>query len=316
MATNIMRTKSYMTQQEKDYLWPPLPLDAWKETYETLHMWTQVVGKVKLELCPFLNQWWEVGFSVTPRGLTTSLIPAPTGAFQVTFDFINHNLSIFTSDGKRKNLALMPRSVADFYQHFMAALNALGIQVKINTTPAEVENPIPFEQDHARNSYDPEYVNRWWRILVQVDKVFQQYRSYFIGKSSPILFYWGTFDLAESRYSGKPATPPPRANRIWRLSENQEMIESGFWPGSGKVQAPAFYSFTYPKPTGLENASIRPDAAHYNTGMGEFILLYDDVRKATLPEQTLLEFFQSTYEAGATLAHWNRQELEQQPPNL
>ncbi|HEX6477647.1 MAG TPA: DUF5996 family protein [Ktedonobacteraceae bacterium] len=316
MATNIISTKSNMTQEEKDYLWPLLPLDAWKKTYETLHMWTQVVGKVKLELCPFLNQWWEVGFPVTARGLTTSLIPSPTGAFQVTFDFINHNLSLLTSDGKRKNLALMPRSVADFYQHFMTALNALGIQVKINTMPSEVENPIPFEQDHTHNSYDPEYVNRWWRILVQVDKLFQQYRSYFIGKSSPVLFYWGTFDLAESRYSEKRATPPPGANRIVRLSENQETIESGFWPGSGKVQAPAFYSFTYPKPAGLENTLIHPNAAQYNTDMGEFILLYEDVRKATSPERALLEFFQSTYEAGATLAHWNRQGLEQQPPNL
>ena len=246
MATNIISTKSIMTQEEKEYLWPPLPLEAWKKTYETLHMWTQVVGKVKLELCPFLNQWWEVGFSVTAWGLTTSLIPSPTGAFQVTFDFINHNLSLCTSDGKRKNLALMPRSVADFYQHFMTALRALGIEVKINTTPSEVENPIPFEQDHTHNSYDPEYVNRWWRILVQVNKVFQHYRSYFIGKSSPVLFYWGTFDLAESRYSEKRVTPPPGANRIVRLSENQEVIESGFWPGSGKVRAPAFFSYTIP----------------------------------------------------------------------
>src|SRR5260370_28053763 len=175
MATNIISRKSTMTQEEKDYVWPTLPLEAWKKTYETLDMWTQVVGKVKLELWPFLNQWWEVGFSVTARGLTTSLIPSPTGAFQVTFDFINHNLSLFTSDGKRKNLALMPRSVADFYQHFMTALCALGIEVKINTTPSEVENPVPFAQATTPHSYDPEYVNRWCRILVQVNKVFQHY---------------------------------------------------------------------------------------------------------------------------------------------
>jgi hypothetical protein len=316
MATYTTSTKGAMTQEEKDYLWPPLPLDDWKKTYDTLHMWTQVVGKVKLELSPFLNQWWEVGFSVTAQGLTTSPIPSPMGAFQVTFDFINHNLSIFTSDGKRKNMALMPRSVADFYQHFMTALNALGIQVKINTKPSEVENPVPFEQDSSHNSYDPEYVNRWWRILVQVDKVLQQYRSRFIGKSSPILFYWGTFDLAEGRYSGKRVSPPPGANRILRVAENQEQICCGFWPGGGKVQAPAFYSYTYPKPAGIENASLRPAAAHYDADMGEFILLYDDVRKAASPEQALLDFFQSTYEAGATLAHWNRQELEQQPPSL
>jgi len=220
-----------MTQEEKEYLWPPLPLEAWKKTYETLHMWTQVVGKVKVELCPFLNQWWEVGFSVTAWGLTTSLIPSPTGAFQVTFDFINHNLSLCTSAGKRKQLALMPRSVADFYQHFMTALCALGIEVKINTTPSEVENPLPFEQDHTHHAYDPEYVNRWWPILVQVNKVFQHYRSSFLGKSSPVLFYWGSFDLAEARSSEKRVTPPPGAHRIVRLSETQEVIESGFWPG-------------------------------------------------------------------------------------
>jgi len=305
-----------MTQEERDYLWPPLPLENWQKTYDTLHMWTQVVGKVKLELCPFLNQWWEVGFSVTAQGLTTSPIPSPMGAFQVTFDFINHNLAIFTSDGRRKNMALMPRSVADFYQHFMTALKALDIEVKINTKPSEVADPVPFEQNASDNAYDPEYVNRWWRILVQVDKVLQQYRSRFIGKSSPILFYWGTFDIAEARYSGKLVSPPPGANRILRVAENQEQICCGFWPGGGKVSAPAFYSYTYPKPDGIENASLRPAAAHYDADMGEFILLYDDVRKAASPEQALLEFFQSTYEAGATLAHWNRSELEQQPPDL
>jgi hypothetical protein len=316
MATYTTGAKSTLTQEEKDYLWPPLPLNAWQETCDTLHMWTQVVGKVKLELCPFLNQWWEVGFYVTARGLTTSPIPLPTGAFEVTFDFIDHNLSIFTSDGKRKDIALMPRSVANFYSEFMTALNVLGIQVKINTKPSEVENPIPFEQDHVHHSYDPEYVNRWWRILLQVDKVLELYRSRFIGKSSPILFYWGTFDLAEGRYSGKRVSPPPGANRILRIAENQEQICCGFWPGDSKLQAPAFYSYTYPKPAGLEKATIRPGAAHYDSNMGEFILLYDDVRKANSPEQTLLDFFQSTYEAGATLAHWNRQELEQQPPDL
>jgi len=316
MATNSTSAKSSMTQEEKDYLWPPLPLDAWKETCDTLHMWTQVVGKVKLELCPFLNQWWEVAFFVTAQGLTTSLIPIPTGAFEVTFDFIDHNLSIFTSDGKKKDMALMPRSVAHFYSDFMTALNVLGIQVQINTTPSEVENPIPFEQDQMHHSYDPEYVNRWWRILVQVDKVLEQYRSRFIGKNSPVQFFWGSFDLSESRFSGKRVTPPQGANRIMRLAENQEQFCSGFWPGSGKVQAPAFYSYTYPEPPGLKNATILPSAAHYDSDMGEFILLYDDVRKAASPEQALLEFFQSTYEAGATLAHWNRQELEQQPPDL
>ena len=314
MARHTTGTSVVKTQEQKDYRWPVLPFEAWKHTYDTLHMWMQVVGKVKLELCPFLNQWWEVGFSVTAEGLTTGMIPSPTGAFQITFDFIHHNLSIFTSDGRTKHMALMPRSVADFYLHFMAALNALGIEVRINTKPSEVENGIPFEQDTNHSAYDPEYVNRWWRILVQTENVLQQYRSRFIGKSSPVLFYWGTFDLAEARYSGKRVSPPPDANRILRVAENQEQICCGFWPGDSKLQTPAFYSYTYPKPVGIENAAIRPDATHYDNTMGEFILLYDDVRKAASPAQALLEFFQSAYEAGTTLAHWDRPELEQEPP--
>ena len=314
MARHTTGTNVIKTQEQKDYLWPVLPFAAWKDTYDTLHMWMQVVGKVKLELCAFLNQWWEVGFYVTAEGLTTGMIPSPTGAFQITFDFIHHNLSIFTSDGRTKHMALMPRSVADFYLHFMTALKALGIEAQINTKPSEVEHGVPFEQDTNHSAYDPEYVNRWWRILVQTENVLQQYRSRFIGKSSPVLFYWGTFDLAEARYSGKRVSPPPDANRILRVAENQEQICCGFWPGNSTLQASAFYSYTYPKPAEIENSSIRPDAAHYDNTMGEFILLYDDVRKAASPAQALLEFFQSAYEAGATLAHWDRQELEQEPP--
>jgi hypothetical protein len=313
MTTN---TKS-MSQEQKDHLWPALPFAAWKDTLETLHMWTQIVGKVELELCPFLNQWWEVALSVTARGLETSLIPSPTGgAFQISFDFIDHNLAIWTSDGKRKEMALMPCEVAHFYQDFMTALQALGIQVKITTKPCEVKNGIPFDQDHTHKAYDPVYVNRWWRILVQVTKVLEQYRASFRGKSSPVQFYWGTFDLAETRYSGKRATPPQGANRILRYAENEELIETGFWPGSDDLQAPAFYSFSYPEPPGLNNASIRPAAAHYDNNLREFILLYDDVRKSASPEQTLLEFFQRTYETGARLVPWNIQELEQQPPHI
>jgi hypothetical protein len=304
-----------MSQLPQEYLWPALPYEAWKESLETLHMETQIVGKVALELIPFLNQWWEVALSVTSRGLETMLIPSPAGgAFQVSFDFIGHNLAICTSDGKIKELALMSRTVAEFYKDFMAALQALGIVIKINTRPAEVKDAIPFEQDTTHRTYEPEYVNRWWRILIQVTKVFQQYCSLFRGKSSPVQFYWGTFDLAETRYSGKRVSPPQGANRIVRFAENEELIECGFWPGSKQQQAPAFYSFTYPAPQGLKDASIRPNTAYYENNMGEFILLYDDVRTSPSPEQTLLEFFQSTYEAGAKLAHWNMQELEQQPP--
>ncbi|HLI05411.1 MAG TPA: DUF5996 family protein [Ktedonobacteraceae bacterium] len=316
MTTNTTQAQG-VNQQQKEYLWPALPYEAWKDTLETLHMETQIVGKVALELVPFLNQWWEVALSVTARGLETMLIPSPTGgAFQIGFDFIDHNLAICTSDGRVKELALMERTVADFYKDFMAALQALSIQVKINTKPVEVGNGIPFEQDTTHRSYDPEYVNRWWRILVQTTRVLEQYRSYFRGKSSPILFFWGTFDLAEARYSGKRASPPQGADRIMRFSANEEGIECGFWPGSSRLQTPAFYSFTYPEPQGLKNASIKPSAAHYDNNLGEFILRYDDVRQSNAPEQTLLDFFQSTYEVGAKLAHWNTQELEQQPPQI
>ncbi len=301
-----------MSQQQRDYLWPALPYEAWKDSLETLP-W----ARWALELCPFLNQWWEVAYSVTARGLLTDLIPSPVGgAFQVSFDFVDHNLAILASDGRRKELALMPRTVADFYSDFMTALQALGIQVKINTKPAEVQKGIPFEQDNTHKAYDPEYVNRWWRILVQVTRVFQQYRSHFRSKSSPVQFYWGTFDLSETRYSGKRVTPPQGANRILAMAENEELIECGFWPGNSQQQAPAFYSFTYPESQGLKSASIRPAAAHYDSNLSEFILLYDDVRKSVSPEQTLLEFFQSTYEVGAKLANWNTQELEQQPPHI
>ncbi len=316
MTTHTTKTQG-MSQQEKEYLWPALPFDAWKDTLETLHMETQIVGKVALELHPFLNQWWEVALAVTARGLETPLLPSPTGgAFQISFDFIDHNLVIVTSEGKKKALALMPRAVADFYQDFMAALAALGIQVKINTKPSEVEHPIPFEQDTTHCSYDPEYVNRCWRILVQVTKVFQQYRSHFRGKSSPINFFWGSFDLAETRFSGKPVAPPQGANQVIRFSEDAEQIACGFWPGGPKLHAPAFYSYTYPEPQGFKNATLRPAQAHYDASLGEFVLLYDDVRQSASPEQTLLDFFQSAYETGAKMAHWNVQELEQQPPHI
>src|SRR5579884_3520326 len=277
MTTHTTKAQG-MSQQEKAYLWPALPFDAWKDTFETLHMETQIVGKVALEQHPFLNQWWEVALAVTARGLETPLLPSPTGgAFQISFDFIDHNLAIVTSEGKKKALALMPRTVADFYHDFMAALAALGIQV-------------------------------------QVTKVFQQYRSHFRGKSSPINFFWGSFDLAETRFSGKPAAPPQGANRVIRFSEDAEQIACGFWPGGPTLHAPAFYSYTYPEPQGFKNATLRPAQAHYDANLGEFILLYDDVRQAASPEQTLLEFFQSAYESGAKLAHWNMQELEQLPP--
>jgi hypothetical protein len=297
--------------------WPALPWDAWGDTCQTLHMWTQVVGKVKLELTPFLNHFWEVGFHLTGRGMTTGLIPYADRAFDVTFDFLDHNLAIQASNGATRTLPLSPRSVADFYQEFMAALQAIGIEVAVNTTPSEVLNPIPFEHDRAHASYDPAYVERWWRVQVQTAKVLQRYRSPFVGKSSPILFYWGSFDLNVARYSGRPAEPPP-GPVFFRLAENQENVACGFWPGNPTFREtafrePAFYAYTYPEPAGFKEAAVRPGPAYFNAELGEFVLHYEDARRADAPDEAILDFFQSVYEAAATLARWDRAALEQPP---
>ncbi len=301
---------------EADWAWPPLPLEEWKATLDTLHMWTQIVGKVKLELSPFLNEWWQVAFAVTARGLTTSTILWGNGVFEVNFDFIDHNLRVLTSGGAVKVMPLIPRSVADFYHEFMATLHALGIDVDINPHPVEVENGIRFDQDQVHASYDADPVHRWWRILVQVERVLEKYRSSFVGKSSPIQFWWGSFDLCETRFSGRlaPEREWPKGSRWMRFAQDQEHVTSGFWPGSGKIQEPAFYAYTYPEPAGFRSMAVRPDPAFYDPDLGEFILRYEDVRRAAAPEQMILEFFESTYEAGATLAQWDRAALERRAP--
>ena len=312
-----MDTASNVAGQERaDASWPPLPLEAWQDTYDTLHMWTQIVGKVKLELCPYLNEWWEVALHPTARGLTTLPMPTERGALEMSFDFVDHNLRLNTTAGAVKAMPLIPRSVADFYHELMAALRALGVEVTINTLPDEVEHPIPCDQDHVHASYDPEYATRWWRILIRASKVFARYRSPFVGKSSPVQFFWGSFDLSETRFSGRPAEPPKGANHITRLAEDQENIAAGFWPGGGKVDGPAFYAYTYPEPAGFKTARVKPSSAYYNADLGEFILMYDDMRQADSPEETLLAFLQSTYEAGANLAHWDRQRLERPVPDV
>lgn len=297
-------------------MWPALPFDAWHDTYDTLHMWTQVVGKVKLELTPFLNEWWEVPLQLSARGLTTSTIPFAGGAFEIEFDFVDHHLYIRTSDGGMKAMTLKPRSVADFYAEFMAALRELGIEVTLNTLPQQVEHPIPFEQDHEHAAYDRLYVDRWWRILTRVGIAMERYRSGFVGKSSPVQFYWGDFDLSQSRFSGKPAQPPKGAGRRDRFTNDQENITSGFWPGGTTFPKPAFYSFIYPAPAGFETASIRPAAARFDTTLNEFAMDYDDVRRGAAPEEMILEFLRSTYEAGATFGQWDRATLEQPGPNV
>ena len=295
-------------------IWPALPYEAWKDSLDTLHMWVQIVGKVKLALVPFLNEWWQVAFTVTARGLTTSTIPLGRRVFQVDFDFLDHRLDIHVGDGTSRSIPLLPRSVADFYQEFMAALDSLGLGVTITTNPVEVENTIPFDQDHVHASYDPAYVTRWWGILLQVDRLLQRYRSPFVGKSSPVLFWWGSFDLSETRFSGRPAPKREWPARWMALGADQEQASAGFWPGSGKLPAPAFFAYTYPEPPGCPEATIRPDAGFYHPDLSEFILPYDEVRMSSSPDQMILDFFQSTYEVGATLAGWDRATLERPDP--
>lgn len=297
------------TMKDRSEVWPSLPFEAWKETYATLHMWTQVVGKIRLVQSSHVNHWWQVPLYVNARGLTTSAIPYGPRIFEMEFDFIAHQLVIRCDDGATQSIALAPRSVADFYQEVMQRLDALGLAVKIWTTPVEIENPIPFEKDEKHASYDPEYANRFWRILLQADKVFKEFRSSFIGKVSPVHFFWGSFDLAVTRFSGRRAPEREGADAVTREAYSHEVISHGFWPG-GAVQGPAFYSYTAPEPAGLKEAAIRPPQAFYSREMSEFLLHYDDVRQSDSPEETLFEFLQSTYEAGANLARWDRAALE------
>jgi hypothetical protein len=289
--------------------WPELPLDAWQDTYATLHMWTQIVGKVRLALSPLVNHWWEVPLYVNARGLTTSAIPYGDGIFEIQFDFIDHKLTIQTSWNSSKILALRPQSVAAFYSEFMAALKSLGVDLKIWTTPCEVPNPTPFERDTQHASYDPEYAHRFWQILVLSDTIFKEFRASFIGKDSPVHFFWGSFDLAVTRFSGRRAPPRPDADPVTREAYSHEVISAGFWPGAG-FKGPAFYAYAAPEPPGFAQQPVKPAAAFYDSQMHEFLLMYDDVRTAVSPRESLLSFLQSTYEAGANLGNWNRTELE------
>jgi len=295
-----------------DNPWPDLPLAAWQDTYDTLHMWTQIVGKIRKTLTPLVNHWWNVTLYVTSRGLTTSPIPYGDGTFEILFDFIDHNLLIQTSDGATKVIKLAPKSVADFYRETMAALASLGIHVTIHATPDEVPNPIPFAEDHTHKSYDLEYVHRFWRILVTVDCIFKEFRGRFLGKCSPVHFFWGSFDLAVTRFSGRRAPERPGADHITREAYSHEVISAGFWPGGGEIAGPAFYAYAAPEPAGFKTAGVRPEAAFYHNGMSEFFLMYDDVRRAASPKTVLLEFLQSTYTAGADLGKWDRISLERQ----
>ena len=291
-----------------DRTWPALPLEEWAATYHTLHMWTQIVGKIRLELAPKENHWWNSALYVNSRGLTTSLIPYHKNPFEIQFDFEDHRLEIHTSAGEGSAFKLESKSVSAFYDELMSALRSLAISVQINTRPQEVPNPVPFELDDVHASYQPEYANRCWRILLSTKLVLDQFRARFLGKGSPVHFFWGSFDLAYTRFCGRPA--PPRKGVISGEAYSHECSSAGWWPGSGEIQGPAFYAYTVPEPLGYSEQPISPSAAFYHPQLHEFILMYDDLRRSPSPDAELLEFFQSAYEAGANLAGWDRTSLE------
>lgn len=299
----------------KNEAWPSLPLDEWKETCATLHMWLQIVGKIRLVQSPWANHSWNITLYVTARGLTTSPMHYGTRAFQIDFDFIDHKLLIQLSDGRAGTIPLEPLSVAAFYRKLMEELSKLDLHLKINTHPNEVLDPIPFDRDEQHASYDPEYANRFWRVLLQSDRVFKEFRGRFIGKCSPVHLFWGAPDLAVTRFSGRPAPVHPGGiphlpDAITREAYSHEVSSCGFWPGGGAISYPAFYSYAYPEPHGFAEAAVKPDVAFYSNDFREFLLPYDAIRTAESPDDTLLEFLQTTYEAAANLGGWDRNSLE------
>jgi Family of unknown function (DUF5996) len=296
-------------------VWPELPYERWRDSCVTLQLWTQIIGKIRLSLTPWLNHSWHVTLYVTARGLTTSPIPFGTRIFQIDFDFIDHQLRIETSDGAQRQLPLRPQPVADFYAAVIAALAELGLTVSINEWPNEMPAPIRFSEDRTHAAYDPESAQRFWKILVQADRVFKLFRTGFLGKCSPVHFFWGSFDLAVTRFSGRraplhPGGAPHLADEVVREAYSHEVSSAGFWPGGGAIEYPAFYAYAYPEPAGFATAAIRPDAAFYSQELREFLLPYDAVRTANGPDEALLAFLQSTYEAAANEGGWDRVALE------
>ncbi|HLH44119.1 MAG TPA: DUF5996 family protein [Bryobacteraceae bacterium] len=290
--------------------WPPLLYSEWESTRDTLHMWTQIVGKTRMALTPLENHWWNVALYVTPRGLTTSPIPWRDETFEIQFDFIAHRLLIDTSAGQNASMRLFPRSVADFYAEYTAMLASLGIEARIYRKPVEFDDTTPFDQDRHHASYDAPYVERFQRILVNSDLVFKQFRSRFLGKCSPVHFFWGSFDLAVTRFSGRRASPREGADPITYEAYSHEVTSCGFWPGDRRYEQAAFYAYSAPAPPGLERELVRPSAAHWDVSLNEFILNYQDARAAPSPGDAILDFCQSAYEAGANLAQWDRGNLE------
>ena len=298
--------------------WPELPTAAWRETCATLHLWTQIVGKIRLARTPWLNHSWHVALYVTTSGLTTSPIPDGTRTFQINFDFINHDLRISTSNGATRHLLLAGHSVASFYTAVLTTLAELDIHVVIDEIPNELPDPIRFSDDKRHASYDPDAVGRFLQILVNADRVFKQFRTGFLGKASPVHFFWGSFDLAVTRFSGRraprhPGGVPNLSDAVACEAYSHEVSSAGFWPGSGAIDYPAFYSYAYPEPEGFRSARVRPEAAFFSEALGEFILPYDAVRTAPDPDQALLAFLQSSYEAAANAAKWDRGALECEP---
>ena len=296
-------------------LWPKLEYPAWQDTRATLQLWTQIVGKIRLMQTPWLNHSWHVPLYVNSNGLTTSPIPHGSCAFEMQFDFIDHVLDITVSDGGMRRLPLQPRSVADFYAEVMAALTDLGVGVSINEKPCEIAGATPFSQDRMHAAYDPDYARRFWQVLLQTDPVLKNFRTGFLGKCSPVHFFWGSFDLAVTRFSGRRAPPfagtaPGVAPEVMREAYSHEVSSAGFWPGGNGTDFPAFYSYTYPAPAGFREFAVQPAGAFFSEPLGEFLLPYEAVRTAADPEATLLAFLQSTYEAAAHTAHWDRAALE------
>jgi hypothetical protein len=298
-----------------DAVWPALPYSAWQPTCETLHLWTQIVGKIRLKLTPWLNHSWHVPLYVTARGLSSSIIPYEGEGFEIRFDFIDHTLDIETSSGQRRRVRLMPQPVCDFYAAAMKALRDLGIEVQITELPCEIPGAIHFSADREHASYDADAAHRFWRALLQADRVLKKFRSGFIGKASPVHFFWGSFDLAVTRFSGRAAPPytgkvPGLSTAVMVEAYSQEVSSAGFWPGGGGIDYAAFYSYAYPAPQGFKTASVSPEGAFFSEALGEFLLPYEEVRNAHDPEASLLSFLHSSYAAAAEGAHWDRARLE------
>ena len=295
--------------------WPSLPLDAWSDTYATLHRWMQIVGKIRLTQSAWINHSWHVTLYVTATGLTTSAIPYEDRAFQIDFDFIDHRLSVRTTDGRTGGFALEPQSVASFYAHLMTELAKLALPVRISPLPNELPDTVRFDQDEAHCTYDRIYANRFWRVLVQADRVFKDFRAHYVGKCSPVHLFWGALDLAVTRFSGRAAPEHPGGipnlpDWVTREAYSHEVASCGFWPGGGNVAYPVFYAYAYPEPAGFATAAVKPPEAFYSPDLREFILPYDVVRQSPTPDATLLEFLPSTYEAAANLGKWDRVALE------